>query len=210
MLDVILITRLHAMYQQSRKILAFIIVVFLTLTVTCGVYVAKGTALISGEKFVLSGTYQCGYEYEGDALLLMHESWIFRTIWEVFALCLAVWIVVKHFRVLRQSSKRWAIGEYLSILIKTHVLYFIAFAAVSCFNLGYLSPKLSGSFSVGAKIYAGILTITMPMQMFVLGPRLILSIREYHAKDVGNSGEGAGMCTMVFQEGAHVFIDDGV
>jgi len=78
------------------------------------------------EKFVLSGTYQCGYEYEGDALLLMHESWIFRTIWEVFALCLAVWIVVKHFRALRQSSKRWAIGEYLSVLIKTHVLYFIA------------------------------------------------------------------------------------
>jgi len=36
--------------------------------------------------------------------------------------------------------------------------------------------------------------------MFVLGPRLILSIRDYQAKLVTNSDEGTAMSTIAFQE----------
>ena len=36
--------------------------------------------------------------------------------------------------------------------------------------------------------------------MFVLGPRLILSIRDYQAKLVANSDEGTAMTTIAFQE----------
>jgi hypothetical protein len=37
--------------------------------------------------------------------------------------------------------------------------------------------------------------------MFVLGPRLILSLREYHAKLVARSDEGTGMTSIYFQTG---------
>jgi hypothetical protein len=37
--------------------------------------------------------------------------------------------------------------------------------------------------------------------MFVLGPRLILSVREYHAKLVARSDEGTGMTSIYFQVG---------
>jgi hypothetical protein len=36
--------------------------------------------------------------------------------------------------------------------------------------------------------------------MFVLGPRLILSVREYNAKLVANSDEGTAMTTIAFGE----------
>jgi hypothetical protein len=45
------------------------------------------------------------------------------TVWEVLALCLAVWIVVKHFRRLPTG---WTIEDCFTVLIKAHVFYFVA------------------------------------------------------------------------------------
>ena len=39
--------------------------------------------------------------------------------------------------------------------------------------------------------------------MFVLGPRLILSVRQFNAKIVDNSDEGTAMTTIDFQEHIH-------
>jgi hypothetical protein len=39
------------------------------------------------------------------------------------------------------------------------------------------------------------------LQMFVLGPRLILSIREYHAELVARSDGGTCMTSIYFQAG---------
>ena len=36
--------------------------------------------------------------------------------------------------------------------------------------------------------------------MFVMGPRLILRIRDYHAQLLANSDEGTTMTTIAFQE----------
>ena len=38
------------------------------------------------------------------------------------------------------------------------------------------------------------------MQMFVMVPRLVLSVRIYHAKLVANSEEATGVTTIDFQE----------
>ena len=43
--------------------------------------------------------------------------------------------------------------------------------------------------------------------MFVLGPRLILSVREYNAKSVANSDEAVTVPSFVFQEGTRVLAD---
>jgi hypothetical protein len=75
---------------------------------------------------ILSGTYACGYEAEGDAQLLVSMIWMLNTVWEVLALCLLVWIAVKHFRDLRRlgPSTGLAIGDCFRVLIESHVQYF--------------------------------------------------------------------------------------
>jgi len=80
------------------------------------------------EEFVLSGTYQCvtSYTAQADGPILLAISWILLTVWEVLAMCLAVWIVIKHFRELRRSSTGWTIGDCFTVLMRTHVIYFIA------------------------------------------------------------------------------------
>jgi hypothetical protein len=78
------------------------------------------------EESVLSGTHYClSYYPEGKTPLLIGNDWDYVTglIWEIIALSLAVWIVIKHFRELRQQS-RWNIRDCFTVLIQTHVFYF--------------------------------------------------------------------------------------
>jgi len=206
MLWVIIITRLHAMYQRSRKILIFLIVTFLAVSIFTAVVVpVLLTIHTSGEELILSGTYQCQINYSKDIPLILFVTWILNTVWEVLALCLAVWIVVRHFRELRQHSAGGIIGDCFMVLMKTHALYFASFVAVSCLHLIVdLDPTFLVNTSLDAQIISGFLQILDIVQMFVLGPRLILGVREYHAKLVANSDAATGMTSIAFQERVHI------
>ncbi|KAG2044155.1 hypothetical protein BDR03DRAFT_940873, partial [Suillus americanus] len=153
------------------------------------------------EELVLSGTYQC--IQNGVDHLLLDEIWILGIVWEILALCFAVWIVVKHFLELQRSATGWTMGDCFMVLMRTHVFYFAAYAAVSCFNFGALSPKLLDFSSAETQVYNGIFQITVSLQMSVLGPRLILSVRGYDAKVIADPGTGTDMSTIAFQERVH-------
>ncbi|KAG1754696.1 hypothetical protein EDD22DRAFT_972435 [Suillus occidentalis] len=206
MLQVIMIARLHAMYQGSRTMLLFLVIIFLAVNIACVVLAAIGIKIVVAEEWILSGIHMCGYSYEGDAQLLDSIIWVLSTVWEVLALCLAVWIAVKHFRDLRHlgPSTGSTIGDCFRVLIQSHVLYFASFAGVSCFQLISLSSAFLTSNSIGTMVLDGILAVFTVVQMFVLGPRLILSVRKYHAKLVAGSDADTSMNSIVFQEHVHI------
>jgi len=211
MLWVIIIARLHAMYQGSRNILIFLIVTFLAVNIFNGVANVITTMQASGEELILSGTHHCLIGYGEDMPLLVSITWILVTVWEVLALCLAVRIAVKHFRELRQHSAGGIIEDCFTVLIKTHALYFASFVAVSCFHLILaFSPTFSASISLDAQIIYGFLQNLQVVQMFVLGPRLILGVRDYHAKLVADSDVATGMASIAFQERVQISTGSGV
>ncbi|KAG0691687.1 hypothetical protein DFH29DRAFT_1015399 [Suillus ampliporus] len=210
-LDVIMITRLHAMYQRSRKVLILLIAVFLFINLFARVIGAISTRNISGahwripEELILSGIYQCGVTLEGNVKLLYSIGWIFGTVWEVLALCLAVWIAIKHFRELRRQSAGGIIGDCFTVLMKTHVGYFASFSLFLFF-----SPIFEDPSSLEGQILGGFLVIFDMVEMFVLGPRLILGVREYHAKLVADSDTATAMTSIAFQERVHVSTSSSV
>jgi preprotein translocase subunit SecG len=207
-LGVIMIARLHAMYQRSRKVLIFLVVIFLAITIANVVLVALSTMQTSGEEFVLSGTYQCAFNYAGDSIFLESATWVLGTVWEVIALCIAIWIAVKHFRELRRHSTSGMIGDCFTVLMQTHVSYFASFLAISCFQI---SPTFSEDVdSLNIQIYSGFAQIFQVVQLFVLGPRLILGVREYHAKLVANSDTATDMTSIAFEERVHVSTSSSV
>jgi hypothetical protein len=59
-------------------------------------------------------------------------------------------------------------------------------------------------------MFFGFLSIAQVVQMFILGPRLILGVREYHAKLVANSDEVTRMASIVFQDRIHIETGSGV
>ncbi|KAG2111442.1 hypothetical protein DEU56DRAFT_920015 [Suillus clintonianus] len=212
MLCVIMITRLHAMYQRSRRILIFLVVVSLAVNIFDVAVTVMATRHISGEELIISGTYACTLGLADNTPLLASIIWILGTVWEILALCLAVWIAVKHFRELRQHSAGEIIGDCFTVLIKSHVLYFASYVAVSCFNLiGNLSPTiLADPFSLETQIFLGVLQTLQVIQSFVLGPHLILSVREYHARLVADSDAATAMTSIAFQERVHISTGSGV
>ncbi|KAG2369150.1 hypothetical protein BDR07DRAFT_855067 [Suillus spraguei] len=205
MLDVITITRLFAMYQQSRKVLILLVVTFLAITITCGVIAAIQTRQILGENLILPGTHQCPI---GASVPLTVEFWVLGTAWEVFALCLALWSAIKHFRELQQPWTRSTILTCFTVLIKSHVLYFASYVTMSCLQLGYLSPAILDSTTSVPWIYGGAIRVFLLVQMFILGPRLLLDVRKYHAKLVADSDAGIFMSMTAFHELARMSSSD--
>jgi len=205
-----MITRLHAMYQRSRKMLVFLSVIFLVGRIASGVIGAMWNRQIIWNDLILSGIHMCAYEFDGNNIFLDEITWVLAIAWEIIALSLAVWIAIKHFRELQRTSTGWAVGDCFTILMQTHVFYFASFVFVSCLHLIDFSPGILSSNSIGAEIFSDILPIAQVVQMFVLGPRLILSIRDYQAKLVTNSDEGTAMTTIAFQEGVQVSTGSGV
>jgi hypothetical protein len=59
-------------------------------------------------------------------------------------------------------------------------------------------------YSLDTQIYIGLTWILEMVQMFVLGPHLILSVQEYHAELVANFDTASAMTSIVFEEGVHV------
>ncbi|KAG2109070.1 hypothetical protein BD769DRAFT_1392585 [Suillus cothurnatus] len=107
------------------------------------------------------------------------------------------------------------IGDCFRVLIQSHVLYFASsvrasFVGVYCLQFGLLSPALVNSDSTGVQISVGTLQILLSMQLFVLGPRLILSIREFNANLVADSDAETSMASIVFQERVHVLTSSTV
>ncbi|KAG2147878.1 uncharacterized protein EDB93DRAFT_393137 [Suillus bovinus] len=211
-LCVIIIARLHAMYQGSRKILIFLVVTCLAVNIFVVVVTVLGTLYISRVELTIVSTYQCAFGYTEDVSLLYSVCWMLIIVWEVLVLCLAVWIAVKHLRELRQYSTRGIIEDCFTVLMKTHVLYFASFVAVSCFVLAiYLSPTLSAERdSLETCTLSGWFQISGVVQRFVLGPRLILSVREYHAKLVAGPDAATGTASIAFQERVHISTGSGV
>jgi hypothetical protein len=59
-----MITRLFAMYQQSRKVLIFLVVVFLSITIACGVIAAIEVRHVSGGKVICGRTIEVNQAHE--------------------------------------------------------------------------------------------------------------------------------------------------
>ncbi|KAG1809813.1 uncharacterized protein HD556DRAFT_1435540 [Suillus plorans] len=206
MLGVIMITRLHAMYQRSRKMLIFLVVFFLTVTTTSAVITVIQSTHITGEELILSGTYQCNYE--GNSLLLSAVTWVLGTVWEALALYLSVRIAIKHFR--ERLSTGSIIEDCFTVLIKSHVFYFASFAAVASFRISFISPNLPSGSSAGAELYYAVALVSALLQMFLLGPRLVLSVREHGTRLVDDSEGATAMTTVAFQECTLASTDSGM
>jgi hypothetical protein len=74
------------------------------------------------DEYILSNTHIC--VDGGNIQLLTAGTWILGTVWEIFELCLAIWVAAKHFRELQRPWTGFAIGDCFAVLIQAHVFYF--------------------------------------------------------------------------------------
>ncbi|KAG1862310.1 hypothetical protein F4604DRAFT_1071414 [Suillus subluteus] len=156
MLGVTMIARINAMYLGSRKLLISLVVALLACTIASGVMVVIGNLTVSAQEVILSDHYICIDSMNMDMTNLTYESVISTAVWEILALFLTAWIVIKHFR---QSPTGSTIGHRFKMLTQSHMFYFLAFAAMASFRLGSVSLNIMNSLSMGSDIYSGLWSI---------------------------------------------------
>ncbi|KAG1733378.1 uncharacterized protein EDB91DRAFT_1348835 [Suillus paluster] len=199
-LGAIVIVRIYAMYQRSRVVLTGLIIIFIPFTLSeaiMGGLGAKPIRLSISEEFVLFGTYEC---ISLTRSRLVDETWILGTTWELLTFLLAMWIFVKHLLELRKTTPDWGIEDCFSVLMKNHALYFFAFLLTCSMNLSNLYPGIENN-PTGYIIHEGFLQLFTTIQQFILGPRLVISMRRYHAQLVSDSDMATQMSTIAFGEG---------
>lgn len=140
--------------------------------------------LIGGMPEVVSGIYQCTYNYDGDARLLMSIAWILRMVWEVLVMCLVVWVVVKHFRQLRLSSQAGIIGDCFTILMKTHAVYFVRLVATftKVIFLCWSSTRSSfvAGFCITLHYFFSTVSVCWPLADICVSPFIISIGLKFH------------------------------
>jgi hypothetical protein len=92
------------------------------------------------------------------------------TAWQIFALCLAVWIAIKHFRELQQSTG-WAFSDCFMMLVGSHVFYF---ARWGCNSNAVILSRWSSRYSFVAVSCVGFLAYSP--QFVVRQPQAMIGI----------------------------------
>lgn len=189
------------------------------------------------EEFILSGTHMCGYVEEEYTEYLSLMTWVLSTAWAVLALCLAVWIAIKHLQ--RPSTP--AGWTFFTAVIKTHVFYFARSGRnldVTIFSYSHSTIVVPFNLVICGSRYANLplthlhLTIhhnfhrshnhTWDLKSFIVFFKFPQSYRcscwghasslayENVTPSVTYSDEGADVAPIVFQEHLHISTGGGM
>ncbi|KAG1844818.1 hypothetical protein DFJ58DRAFT_843916 [Suillus subalutaceus] len=99
---------------------------------------------------------------------------------------------------------------FLAIRVANAVMLTIGTMQISGGDSFTVLMKTHGPYSLGADMYGGFAQIFGLVQLFVLGPRLILGVREYHAELVANSDTATTMTSIAFEERIHASTSSSV
>ncbi|KAG2035236.1 hypothetical protein BDR03DRAFT_983836 [Suillus americanus] len=148
-----------------------------------------------------------------DSGLLIHHNDYYSCLIMYFALYWTTWILIAILGVImiaRLYAMYQRSRKVLVLLVVVYTAINIANTVILTIHIMHISAEqvvLSGTYH--GKYYQGLFygvndnSYELLCKSSVLGPRLILGVREYHAKLVIDSDAGLSMISIAFQEPAH-------
>ncbi|KAG2034520.1 hypothetical protein BDR03DRAFT_595605 [Suillus americanus] len=128
--------------------------------------------------------------------------------WMGFVTAAILVITIARLHAMHQRSRKMLI-----FLVAVFLAVHVACIVIGTIDIMYFAEEklvLPGVYLLGTVVNDGILEILVVVQLFVLGSRLIISIREHHAKLVSDSAAGTTLASIAFQERVHVSTSGGV
>ncbi|KAI9459538.1 hypothetical protein HD554DRAFT_1616316 [Boletus coccyginus] len=172
-----MILRLWAMYSRSKLILRVFLPLFsleLISSIICAAFYSD-PRILPGDITQISGFSLCVWHNH-----LPSVSIVGSVLQMTNGTALCIFAIAQFVK----QSKQWQPNQYIDLLVKQGILYFIYFFM---YNLITLLNTLGISATVGWQL----LIILQYVPMYILTPRFMLSIRELYARDVqGRRGEG--------------------
>jgi len=173
--DLIMVLRVYAMYGRSRTILAILLATYIpSVVVSCVTTIYKPQIDVS----VLFDATICTASYNVPTSIGVYFL-IPKVVLSVVLCGFAVIRLVRESLQMHRAIKKWQSNQYLELLVRESVLYFVA-------NLfAHVVPMVIG---------AGVLQELSSLLLYTLGviapvvlpPRLIINLRELHTHVVGD------------------------
>ncbi|KAG9315361.1 hypothetical protein JVU11DRAFT_4507 [Chiua virens] len=184
--DFVMILRVWAMYNQSKPILGFLLILFsleiLSLIVAAVVYAHPQNMPVVTLQIL---------EYKYCAVQLKPRIWnrltdILQIVFAAALCVLAVVQFVKQSLQMYRLTKQWQINRYMNLLVRQGVTYFFAIFLINFVDLLTATGKLPTSGKHMESLY-----LLSYVSLFTLTPRFIMSIRELHTQNMqGRCGTG--------------------
>ncbi|KAF9232819.1 hypothetical protein BU15DRAFT_67137 [Melanogaster broomeanus] len=191
--DLVMLFRIYAMYHRSRTILVILLASYIPSVVinfattniyrphidVSGIYDSKPNShLLTSTIPVLFGTTTCTLSFNVSSSL--NAYFLIPKVVLSAVLCgFAVVQLVRESLQMHRAIKQWRSNQYLELLVRESVLYFVVylFAVVAAMVVG--AGLLQEFSSLLLYMFAAIAPV-------VLSPRLIISVREFHSRVVGD------------------------
>jgi len=179
---VLLILRIYAMYNRSRRILVILLVIYIpvlvNLTVTTAFYNTH-TSYVSVMNLEVVDTKFCVFTYKTtilEAILLL----IPQLILSILICSLAVGKLVAESLQMHQAVKQWRLNRFFELFARECIL-FVSVDFFFCLA-SFLNAFGSGSTSTAGRT---LLTLVASIFPYVLVPRFVISVRELCSNVVG-------------------------
>ncbi|KAH7907738.1 hypothetical protein BJ138DRAFT_1159376 [Hygrophoropsis aurantiaca] len=186
-MQAILVVRVYALFNQSKKVLFFLITSYvLQATAT---FVVLGLILnkrVLDEYYVSLGpaigsvTQPLTENPSAFPKSLNQDSTILLMVFDAILLLFALWAFVKHILEAKTLNGGWSINVLVRILVADHLLYFVC-------NLIWLSLSVASNYAETTN-YIGILYPVFDALVVVFGPRMVISLRTTENKTRGEGG----------------------
>ncbi|KAF9237832.1 hypothetical protein BU15DRAFT_62856 [Melanogaster broomeanus] len=173
--DLVLLLRVYAMYNRSRTVLGILLASYIPLVVIRFVATIYKPQI---DVSVLFGITTCTLSLNVPSSISTYSP-ISKVILSTLLCGFAVVQLVRESLQMYRAIKQWRSNQYLDLLVRESVLYFVVYL----FSVVLSMVNGTGIVQGLNSLLLATLAIIAPV---VLPPRLIISVREFHSRVVGD------------------------
>ncbi|KIK97382.1 hypothetical protein PAXRUDRAFT_824967 [Paxillus rubicundulus Ve08.2h10] len=193
--DLLMIIRVFAMYNRSKTILSILFVIYISnMALTIVPLVSQMTRKLRLSVY-LADVVDVPLCIVPDITIPIPSRYLLgsRFILGAFLCIFAVTKFVRQSLETYKEIKQWRSNRYMELLVRESILYFV---------INLLSNALITTVTSGMQSIVSIITIAI--LPYVIAPRFVISIREFHSRAVEHIDTGFGAASQ------HVSPDDNM
>jgi len=175
--DMVMILRVYAIYNRSKIILGFLLVLYFTEFVI----VIVSASIYSDPTYVIASVSQF-LDSTVCVFVFTTQTWNIAsaTIQSTLSTFLCILVVAKFVREslqMHRMTRKWEINRYLNLLIRDGFVYFVITILYGLNVLAVLGVLPSGGY------VRGVLQFVSLVPIFTLTPRFVINIRKLYVRD---------------------------
>ncbi|OAX43250.1 hypothetical protein K503DRAFT_199784 [Rhizopogon vinicolor AM-OR11-026] len=177
-MQAILIWRLYALYNQSKRLLYVLLSPFLpivAIAIGSFIYLLCQRNPFSVEEITTPNARYCTFSVDARPMFAIYTSWIPTVCYDIFLVALAAAILVKH--LIERRTIKFRPNTYIIMITRYHIINFVL-------NLAYQIVRVilwvRTDIPTPVSSLLALYTDTAP---FILAPRIIIDILDSHARE---------------------------